>query len=669
MKFGKEYERSLANPLFPNELRQSAIEYKKVRKNTTDQLKHLLHEVVDELDSLGLSADVLDDMLVPPAEDQHAPKGPRISVLDADTETDTRPAPATPLAIFSQDDSAVVHWIDKIPHRSRRATTPTNSPPLKLKSKSPSTFILKPRGKMHLNDSPLKELDQLADEDKGMGLVTLPPLLIPEHESPKRTSHRTALRTDWQHSRKLFPDSPTWKADESLVRSEGNWVEGSNGRRVLAEYHVLNDGNGIQSQLMFYVQSPDSNNSPAESLASPLSLEKSDSSPDIAPMEMPSAAKKIERMDKTHPAPPGYYTRRVIVPLAADKRFFSALSSAVNNLVQAQYIQQAALVEHVRQLGNTISQLASPEFSPVDMYLWRQVFSLWLEHEIFESTREVDRGEISVAETEKRIYHFVRELQKRGFVVLHSTIPSAELGTLDKWTVEARGAASPFRDVNSFASLEHFLRLNVALLALKRFQRASIEAVRKILKKHEKRTALHAQMSVASFFPNQEIVAALVQRTEGGSYEQAISMLAEQIRPSSRVHFLSLPRILASMLTERLLPVLPSVEDHSCPICMTIAWHPIRLDCKHLFCIRCLVKLQKQGTNDCPVCRAPGVVESADKRNLDNEQMAYMLKWFPNEVDEKTIANREERELEERDEKAGIVNTTAATVQDVVASV
>lgn len=54
------------------------------------------------------------------------------------------------------------------------------------------------------------------------------------------------------------------------------------------------------------------------------------------------------------------------------------------------------------------------------------------------------------------------------------------------------------------------------------------------------------------------------------------------------------------------------------------------------------------------MCRAPGAVESADKRNLDNDMMNHLLKWFPNEVDDKTLSNREERALEEKKEKVYI---------------
>ena len=597
-----------------------------------------MHEVVDELSSLGLSAEVLDDMLT--QRNENAPQLQPVNAALPEFKS------VTPSFMFEQhNQSAAVNWISKIPHESQRRRKTERTPlPLKLnESNVPGTIILSPRGNSRVSESPVLELASLTDHDKGMELVNLPPILVPEHDSPTFSGSNPGEQKNWTKKREMLSNSPVGSL--SIARSKGDWIEGQEGRRVLTEYHVHEGREGLESHLVFYVQSPDSTSSGSEPISSPLSLIKSETPEKINHIELPSGESENSSSKL------GYHTRRIVVPLAADKRFFSAINIAVANLIQAQSIQQSALVDHVRALGDTIAIVASPQYDPEDMYLWREVFSLWLEHEIFESTKEVDRGELSVSETESRLMHYVRELQKRGYLALESTIPTEELGVLDHWKVQTRMATSPFHDERSAASLEHFLRLNVALVALKRFQRASIEALRKILKKHEKQTALHAHISVARFFPDQELLARLSQQAQDGSYEHQISMLARQIRPSSTVSFLSLPRIVATMLTEQLLPVLPSVDDYSCPICMSIAWQPIRLDCSHLFCIRCLVKLQKQGSPDCPICRAPGVVQSADRRNLDTVLMTHLLKWFPSEVDEKTVSNREERILEEEDEK------------------
>lgn len=112
----------------------------------------------------------------------------------------------------------------------------------------------------------------------------------------------------------------------------------------------------------------------------------------------------------------------------------------------------------------------------------------------------------------------------------------------------------------------------------------------------------------------------------------------------------SLAHILYSLLSTQLLPILPSLDDYSCAICLDVAWRPIRLDCQHLFCIRCLVKLQKQGRRACPLCRAPDAVGCAGERHLDSGMSNMLKTWFPREVRAKDRENERDRRQEERRE-------------------
>jgi hypothetical protein len=70
--------------------------------------------------------------------------------------------------------------------------------------------------------------------------------------------------------------------------------------------------------------------------------------------------------------------------------------------------------------------------------------------------------------------------------------------------------------------------------------------------------------------------------------------------------------MLVQAMGEVLLPIIPHIDDYACVICTSIAFKPIRLHCGHLFCVRCLVKMQKRGKGNCPMCRAPTVL-SADR--------------------------------------------------------
>ncbi len=47
------------------------------------------------------------------------------------------------------------------------------------------------------------------------------------------------------------------------------------------------------------------------------------------------------------------------------------------------------------------------------MYVWREIFSLWVEAQVFESRRERDRGERDTQEIEKKLDWFVDQVAAR----------------------------------------------------------------------------------------------------------------------------------------------------------------------------------------------------------------------------------------------------------------
>jgi hypothetical protein len=110
---------------------------------------------------------------------------------------------------------------------------------------------------------------------------------------------------------------------------------------------------------------------------------------------------------------------------------------------------------------------------------------------------------------------------------------------------------------------------------------------------------------------------------------------------------LTLPRTLVQALSEQLLPIIPHIDDYACIICTSIAFKPIRLSCSHLFCVRCLVKMQKLGQGECPMCRSSGTVALANKSNIDWGLLNFMQDWFPEEAKEKMRSN--EREVAEEE--------------------
>ncbi|KAF8838305.1 hypothetical protein BDN67DRAFT_1013182 [Paxillus ammoniavirescens] len=319
----------------------------------------------------------------------------------------------------------------------------------------------------------------------------------------------------------------------------------------------------------------------------------------------------------------------LIIPLPSDTAFFQLLTSTLSSLSEHFDGLYDNFSSTVTALAGAISSRARPTSSSAprsfsvyslaagnvahvrpssggksDLYTWREVFQLYVEAEVFEGIGEVNRGERSVDEAEKRLQAFERRIkEKKGSLRLSGSTEALDL----------------------------FMTLNLFILDVKKLQSANAEATRKILKKHTKRTAL-------------PIPSHLISQWNGPIPAPSSTDFALIPQPPT-----SLPRLLVQAIGETLLPVVPHIDDYSCLICTSIAFKPIRLGCGHLFCVRCLVKLQKRAKPNCPMCRAHTVLK-ADRNNVDYALLNFMSDWFPLESREKLRANEREAAQEELEE-------------------
>ncbi|KAL6303637.1 SPX domain-containing protein [Sparassis latifolia] len=312
-----------------------------------------------------------------------------------------------------------------------------------------------------------------------------------------------------------------------------------------------------------------------------------------------------------------------VIPLASDTAFFALLMHTLQYLSERlTYVRsdfEASLHELSHEISVTTRPMSSsssfypssqhstnPAFVTSDLYAWREVFQLYVEAEIFESQSELSRGERTREDSEQRLVAFGRTLQNRGLA-----------------------GGQRFKLKESAQAMRSFLRLLAFIQDLKKFQFATAEATRKILKKHVKRTALPLAPALSVFtslFPNPGV---------------------------------SLSKLLGQAVGEQILPIIPHVDDYSCLICTSIAFKPIRLQCGHLFCVRCLVKMQKRGEDHCPLCRAPTVL-SANRSNVDWALLNFMKDWFPIEAKEKLQQN--EKEAAEEDMRELGIDVNGCTI-------
>jgi len=156
---------------------------------------------------------------------------------------------------------------------------------------------------------------------------------------------------------------------------------------------------------------------------------------------------------------------------------------------------------------------------------------------------------------------------------------------------------------------QNFYELNCELLKFLSFENLNTIAIRKIVKKFDKHTLLHGS----------------------ANFNKLITFEKTSLTTST----------IEQVISTDIVKIMPQLDDYLCPICMSIAYKPVRLSCNHFFCIRCLIKLQRRNERKCPICRDP-VVMNATEVNVDWELLEFMKMNFPKEVKQKQNANDKE---------------------------
>lgn len=301
----------------------------------------------------------------------------------------------------------------------------------------------------------------------------------------------------------------------------------------------------------------------------------------------PSAKPDIE----TNNGDTGNY-ETIEVPLVFDAEFFDMLQTDVGELDALQASEQKQLNTEITELSKQVSAVSRPSrFSKSDLGRWREIFELYLDSNVFFATQECDHGARNSQRALKQLQWFQNEVEKRNL-------------------------ARNFKIPSSRQAFARFLQLNVSLLKNLQFQELNKLAVSKILKKFDKRTSL----GVSKSFP--------------------------KVILSNRLLAGGIAKDVCASMSQELVSVVPQINDYLCPVCFSIAYRPVRLDCQHVFCIRCIIKIQRRKETHCPLCRAD-VVMSASADNLDIRLERYLEKYFPKEVKEKQRSNETERGIED----------------------
>ncbi|KAK4136236.1 hypothetical protein BT67DRAFT_454927 [Trichocladium antarcticum] len=283
------------------------------------------------------------------------------------------------------------------------------------------------------------------------------------------------------------------------------------------------------------------------------------------------------------------------IPLNSDSRFFTLLQSDVSELDSLQGEERQSMNDEIHVLGTEIAEVAKPrkgliKLSKSDLYRWREIFELYLGAQVFFSTNEAGGGLRGSQKAQKQLIWFQDEVNKRQL-------------------------PQKFKIESSAIAYTHFLALNATLLQNLQFQELNQTAVTKIIKKFDKRTAL----GIKTTFPKIMYSANFISDT--------------------------ISRDICAQLAREVVNLVPQVVDYTCIVCLSLCWLPVRLDCNHLFCIRCMIKMQNQSKKFCPLCRSE-VIQKANETHIDDKLVRYLEQWFPKETREKQAYNELERRKE-----------------------
>jgi hypothetical protein len=300
--------------------------------------------------------------------------------------------------------------------------------------------------------------------------------------------------------------------------------------------------------------------------------------------------------------------RWIQVPLATARDFFDALEPSFKQLDTIRETETRALEEEILDLGDAVTNVVQPvragyetkrDISYRDLYFWREMFRLYIEMPIFYKSTERTRGALTFTEAKKNLVEYDAKLRDTGLLAKMKT-PQAK------------------------AAAQQFLDLNLHILKTMQFQEMNARAMTKILKKFDKQTHLGGNTFMKAL---------------GNQYPGLISD-----RKSIAGNFSdSIAQDLTAEIGSKVLAIVPQLDDWVCPVCYGMAWRPVNLGCcRSVFCIRCIIKLQKEKMKRCPMCNAEKVMK-ADGRNIDFATMEFLETYFPLEVKKRQKENEKEQ--------------------------
>lgn len=167
------------------------------------------------------------------------------------------------------------------------------------------------------------------------------------------------------------------------------------------------------------------------------------------------------------------HLKTLVIELEQDDEFFKMLMEELNQAASLQDHTATKFKQDINALESRMSKVAAPT-QKVDMYNWRKIFAVYMDAQIFQGQAESDRTFRSVERAKKQIQWFLAQLAQNNLL-------------------------NKLKTKESKAAFESFMALNTELITMKHYQMLNQTAMRKILKKHDKRSGLNASQSFPEF--------------------------------------------------------------------------------------------------------------------------------------------------------------------------
>lgn len=129
----------------------------------------------------------------------------------------------------------------------------------------------------------------------------------------------------------------------------------------------------------------------------------------------------------------------------------------------------------------------------------------------------------------------------------------------------------------------------------------------------------------------------------------------------------NMAKAVCAQVSTEVIRIVPQLDEYLCPVCFSIAYKPIRLTCGHVYCIRCMIRMQQSKAKYCPLCRNDVIMDADSGKlycdydthsrannnlaNLDLAQMRFLQLYFPKETKAKQKDNEEAAGVDQYGEK------------------